>query len=257
MDLTAIIAHLSTMPEFAQVVEASSGVGGAAPLNVAAELVTLLDPLVGGEVYPIDQHDQPEGESIVYQRMSEGTKIVDGYHLTNSAVYVLFVRAISSGGQSAYDRAKAIEAGIKSALEASTVFAFEIDDAMDDYVDETRQAQINLSVEVSSLAESEGGAAQSFPALYVYAVRRTADRSEADNLITQRVRTHYAFNILTKNSDVPALADALMAKLLGFQQTAQHFEFEYLEGAIQGGVAGLQIWQELYEDSIHIDQQTS
>lgn len=242
MDLTALIARLDTVAELAQVIEAQPG-GFQTPVDSSTELVARLSSVVAGKIYPVTQRDQRVYPSIVYQLVSSQVGQIDGYRVTQSDRYVLQLRAAT------YDEV-ITKLGSMIAGLAGSSYAIEVNDVLFDWDDAQEAYRANVDVEFTYLS----AALQTKPAAFVYALDRSADESAVDNVVHQRITNSYAIVIVTSGGNMPALLDAVMTSLLGWQQSAAHDDFQYVGGSNLEGVAGLEVWRETYRDAEYVQQ---
>ena len=167
----------------------------------------------------------------------------DGFAITQTDTFVLTVKAAG------YDALFDLVGSIKTTMAASAL-AIETTDLMFDYEDEAQLFSCAMQVELTYMCS----ASQTLPAVYVYSLGRSAQSSAFDNITKQRVNDDYGILICTINNDLPALAADIRARLLGWQQSAAHFEMEYASGSQVAGVGGLRLWRETYTDSVFITE---
>jgi hypothetical protein len=135
----------------------------------------------------------------------------------------------------------------------NSAYAIEILDKQKDH--EPERECFRLDLEIAFSVPATGINAET-PALLVYCLSQDGEESGYDNLIKQRINSAYGVAILTANNDLSALQNAVRNKLLGFQQTPQHFEMQFARGSPLESEGGLQIWREVYQDSHMITQTT-
>lgn len=242
MDVSAIVTRLQTVVSLGQVVTADPA-GSPVNYDSSTALYSLLNSLVSGRMYPLTQREDPAQPSIVYQLIGSAQGNYDGFAITQTDTFVLSVKATG------YDALFDIIANIKTTMAASAL-AIEATDLMFDYEDEAQLFSCAMQVELTYMCS----ASQTLPAVYVYSLGRSAQTSAFDNITKQRVTDDYGILICTINNDVPTLAADIRAKLLGWQQTAFHFEMEYASGSQVAGVGGLRLWRETYTDSVFITE---
>lgn len=242
MDVSAIITRLqSSSPTlFKQVIAAQPG-GTQTPVDTQANLYTLLQSTVNGRMYPIKLPEVPAHPSIVYQMVSSAPGVFEGYDITHTDLYVLNIRGVD------YDALLTLQDSVISALSGENV---EITDMLHDYDPTENLYRINLELTYTYITS----ASQSLPAAYVYPLTRAADPSAYDNYTKQLVTADYAILIVTADGDIPALQNEIQAALLGWQQSADHHEMEYGNGAAIEGVGGLELWRETYRDAFYMTQ---
>lgn len=242
MDVAGIVTRLQTVGSLGQVVTADPA-GSPVNYDSSTALYGLLNSLVSQRMYPITQREDPVQPSIVYQLVGSAQGNYDGFAITQTDTFVLTVKATG------YDALFDIVANIKNTMSASAL-AIETTDLMFDYEEEAQLFNCAMQVELTYMCS----ASQALPAVYVYSLGRSAQSSAFDNITKQRVSDDYGILICTINNDVPALAADIRAKLLGWQQTAYHFEMEYASGSQVAGVGGLRLWRETYTDSVFITE---
>lgn len=242
MDVAGIVTRLQTVGSLSQVVTADPA-GSPVNYDSSTALYGLLNSLVSQRMYPITQREDPVQPSIVYQLVGSAQGNYDGFAITQTDTIVLTVKATG------YDALFDIVANIKNTMSASAL-AIETTDLMFDYEEEAQLFNCVMQVELTYMCS----ASQTLPAVYVYSLGRSAQTSAFDNITKQRVSDEYGILICTINNDVPALAADIRAKLLGWQQTAYHFEMEYASGSQVAGIGGLRLWRETYTDAVFITQ---
>lgn len=246
MDLSALVTKLGNVSELGQVVEASPG-GWQTPVDTAAELYSLLGSLVGNRVFPLTEDEIDAAlPNIVYQQVSSQAGFVEGYRVTQTDGYVLMVRVARTG---TYAALLTLLGQINTALAGST-YSIQIEDVLLDYDDQQETYRANLDVRVTYLSAG----AQTMPAAFVYPVNRFAGPEQFDNFVGQRVTNEYGIVLVTADGDLQTLMDAVQAELLGWQRVSAGDPFTYVSGKNLEGVAGLEVWREVYADSDYIRQ---
>ena len=242
MDVSAIITQLqSTSPTlFKQIISPSTG-GTQTPISTQANLYTLLQSTVSGRMYPLQLPEAPTHPSIVYQLVSSAPGVFEGYDITHTDLFVLNLRGAD------YDALLTLQASVISALSGENI---EITDLLHDYDASENLYRINMELTYTYVTSSS----QDLPAAYVYPLTRAADPSVYDNYTKQLVTADYAILIVTADGNVPALQNEIQAALLGWQQSANHHEMEYGNGAAIEGVGGLELWRETYRDAFYMTQ---
>lgn len=226
-----------------QVIVASPGVDSLGVVTTD-ELYTVIAAVLNNQAYQMVLPQDPVYPNVVYQLVSSQPQVVDGYHVSQTDTFLLFVRAGS------IDELDVAVAEVKAALSAST-WALEVNDMMYDYDDEQRvfRANIELSFVVSALPSPT-----QLPAAIVYPVGVNADASNYGNMIRQREHQRFAIVLMSHSTSIDALRREVQAALLGYQVTPEYFEVEYQQGTALDGGGGLQLWQEIYGDSHFIQQ---
>lgn len=242
MDVAPIVTRLQTVGSLAQVVAADPA-GSPVTFDTCAALVTLLGSLVAGEMYPLTQREEPVHPSIVYHLVGSAAGEIDGFAVTQTDTHVLSVRA------EGYDELFDLVGSIKAAL-AGSAAAIAVTDLVFDYDDEAELFRCDVEVSYTYLC----AASQALPAAYVFSLGRSAQPSAFDTLTKQRIADEYGILILTTAGNVPSLAADIRASLLGWQQSAEHFEMEYASGTSIAGVGGMRLWREIYTDAHFVTQ---
>lgn len=242
MDVSAIVSRLQTVGSLGQVLAADPA-GSPVNYDSSTALYSLLNSLVSQRMYPLTQREDPVQPSIVYQLIGSAQGSYDGFAITQTDTFLLVVKATG------YDALFDLVANIKTTM-AGSALAIETTDMVFDYEEEPQLFSCSMQVELTYMCS----ASQTLPAVYVYSLGRSAQTSAFDNITKQRVNDDYGILICTINNDVPTLAADIRAKLLGWQQTAFHFEMEYASGSQVAGVGGLRLWRETYTDSVFITE---
>jgi hypothetical protein len=242
MDVSGIVTRLLTVGSLGQVVTADPA-GSPVNYDSSTALYGLLNSLVSQRMYPLTQREDPAQPSIVYQLIGSAQGNYDGFAITQTDTFVLTVKAAG------YDALFDLVGSIKTTMAASAL-AIETTDLMFDYEDEAQLFSCAMQVELTYMCS----ASQTLPAVYVYSLGRSAQSSAFDNITKQRVNDDYGILICTINNDLPSLAADIRARLLGWQQSAAHFEMEYASGSQVAGVGGLRLWRETYTDSVFITE---
>lgn len=248
MNVDGIVTRLDTIvTSLAQVAAATPG-GSQAPYDTSTALVSLLGSTVSGRMHPITIRDAGTQPSIVYQLVSSTASRIDGYRVTQTDTFILFVRHTS------YDSLITVVNNIITAIDSSAS-AIEVTDMLFDFDDD--QAAYRCNIELAFTYVVSGS--QTLPAAYVYTIDRTADESAYDNFIKQRVTNDYAIVVITNSNASPIITmDSLLTSintaLLGWSQGATFNDFQYRSGSSIEGVGGLEIWREIYYDSEYFSQ---
>lgn len=245
MDVSLIVARLQAQcPSFAQIIEASPG-GSQAPIDTQNTLYTLLQGTVGGRMYPVQLPEVPTHPSIVYQMVSSTPGVLEGYQVTHTDTFIANVRGPD------YDALVDIVGTITTALAGQNI---EITDVLHDYDQSENLYRVNLELSFSYITSSS----QSLPAAYVYPLARAGNESVYDNLIKQYVSEDFAI-LVTNAAGSPTYAmsdllDEIQAALLGWQQSANHHEMQYNNGASIEAVGSLEVWRESYRDAFYMTE---
>lgn len=245
MDVSGIVTRLTAQcPSFGQIIAASAG-GTQTPISTQANLYTLLQSVVSGRMYPLQLPESPTHPSLVYQLVSSSPGVFEGYDVTHTDVFVLNLRGDD------YDTLLTLQASIISALSGQNI---EITDLLHDYDQGENLYRINFELSYSYVTS----ASQSLPAAFVYPLSRAGNDSVYDNLIKQLVTEDFAILVVNGPSSptntMSDLLDEIQAALLGWQQSANHHEMQYGNGASIEGVGSLEVWRESYRDAFYMTE---
>lgn len=244
MDISGVVTQLGNVSALQQVLEAPKG-SWTTPVDSGGELVTQLSGTFSTEVYAVQQGHEPSYPTCVYALRSAQPLVVDGYQVAQTDIYELEVRAET------YDEIVTLTDSINTQLSAASI-AMTITNAADGYESDpagTGKYVRFFEVEIAYAASST----QTLPAALVYPIDRTSNESAFDNHIKQQVFNEYGI-VLMAESSISTLLDDVMEQLLGFQQEAGWNDMEYVEGRALDGVAGLEVWREIYTDSNYIEE---
>lgn len=244
MSLQSIIDQLASATEFQQVAEA----GNAATMpqiDTEALLKTVLST-VTSNTYSLKLPENPNYPNIVYMLVGGKNQYFEKQLLTQVDTFIISLR------EKTIDALATKSKELLTILAAST-YAIEILDKQKEH--EPERECFRLDLEIAFSVPSTGINAET-PALLVYCLSQDGEESDYDNLIKQRVNSAYGVAILTADNNLSALQTVVRNKLLGFQQTPQHFEMQFARGSPLESEGGLQIWREVYQDSHMIKQTT-
>ena len=244
MNLQKIIEQLAFAVEFKQVAEAGSA--STTPQIDTEALITLVLSAVVPKTYSLKLPESPDYPNIVYMLVGGKNQYFEKQLLTQVDTFIVSLREKTL---------VALAAKSKELLSAliNSSFAIEILDKQKDH--EPERECFRLDLEISFSVPATGVNAET-PALLVYCIGQDGEESDYDNLIKQRVNSAYGIAILTANNDIALLQEVVRSKLLGFQQTPQHFEMQFSRGSPLENEGGLRIWREIYQDSNMIKQVT-
>ena len=242
MDVSAIVTRLSTGTSLAQV-SAADPAGSPVNYDTSAALYSLLGSLVSNRMVPLTQKEDPLHPSITYQMVGSRQGAYDGFAITQTDTYILSIRADT------YDALFDLVSSVKTTIAASSL-AIEVTDLGFDYEEDPQVFVCMAEVEFTYLC----AASQNLPAAFVYSLGRDASPSIVDNFTRQRVDDSYGILILTVTGNVSTLAGEIRSRILGWQQSAAHFEMEYRNGTQVAGIGGLRLWRETYQDGILISE---
>jgi hypothetical protein len=242
MNVDAIVTRLGGVSELGQVIAATPG-GSISPFDASTQLVSLLSSLVDGNMFALSTRESVGTPSIVFQQVSSITSKVEGYRITESTTFYVFVR------HSTYDALVSLVASVITALDGSA-YSIEVADIVYDYEEDLETYRCGIEIDFTTLT----AAAQTLPAAYVYCISRSAQSSQLDNFIRQLVTNEYGIIVLNSSDSSPvqtmdSLLQAIQTRLLGWQQSTDHHDIEYRAGSSIEGIGGLEIWREVYTDA--------
>ena len=244
MDLSAFKTQLETAGSLVQVIEASPG-GFDVPVDSGAELYTLLSGLVGNRVYPVTAEDNTTLSHIIYTLIGTDSLEFEGFRIAQTDRFVLTLRTADYSGM------VSLVNSIVTAIRSSS-YAIDLVDYEQTHEPEFTAGgayRTDIEIEFTYLIDAAGGPSSAFsselPLALIYPVGRSADESEADNLIFQRVNNQYAI-VVAATSGMPALLDEIKGVMLGWQPSTEYHDMEYVSGANLGGVGTMQLWREIY-----------
>jgi hypothetical protein len=244
MSLQSIIDQLALATEFKQVVEAGSA-STTPQIDTEALLTTVLSA-VTSNTYSLKLPESPTYPNIVYMLVGGKNQYFEKQLLTQFDTFIVSLR------EKTLEALAVKSKELLSALITSS-YAIEVLDKQKDH--EPERECFRLDLEVSFSVPATGINAET-PALLVYCVGQNGEESDYDNVIRQKVNSAYGIAILTAGNDIAELQIAIRNRLLGFQQTPQHFEMQFSRGSPLESEGGLKIWREIYQDSYMIKQTT-
>jgi len=244
-DITAIAAQLNAEKTLiSQVLTLTPG-GFDLPALTAIELGGLLDDIYGAQTYMVRLPENATHPSAVYTLTGVDSFEFDGFRITQTDIYRITARASTYA---------TLDANIRSIITTlrSSAYSAEPFDMATRYDDEQRVFVADIDVEFTYINDGGGGPAGNnaaeLPVALVYPIGRSAQDSQADNLIKQIVTDNYGIILVTADSNVPALMAEVSAALLGFSQGGAYFDMQYQNGSNLGGVADMELWREVYAD---------
>jgi len=242
MTIQNIITTLLTATEFKQVVESGSS-ANTPIIDTEALLNNLLSSAINN-VYALTLPEQAAYPNIVYMLVGGKNNYFEKHLLTQVDSFIISLRATT------LDLLASAASTLLTAIIASP-YAIEITDKQKDF--EPERECFRLDLELSFSVPATGANAET-PALIVYHLGEDGEESDYDNLIKQKITSGYGIAILTTANDMEALRQAVQGKLLGYQQTPQHYEMQFARGAPLENEGGLRIWRDIYQDSYSIQQ---
>lgn len=242
MGLSNLVSQLSSAPEFQQVVIAGSA-ANTPSIDTEALLTNVLVSTLHS-VYCLNLPENAALPNLVYMLAGGKNLYFEKHLLAQVDTFVVSLRhnSLSALAQSANQLLTAL---------INSSYAIEIIDKQKDY--EPERQCYRLDLELSFTVPATGSSAQT-PAAILYSIGDEAEQSDYDNFIKQKVTTGYGIAILTTGNNLEQLRQVVRDKLLGFQQTPQHYELQFARGTPLEHEGGLSIWRDIYQDSNHIQQ---
>ncbi len=241
MNIQPIIDRITAQTTIAQVIAAQAG-GISAPVDTAANLVALLGGLVGDRMYPVSMPEGIERENIVYQLVSSVPGEVDGYRITHTDTFVLYLRADT------YAKVKTLADSVLSAL-AGSADHIQTTDLLADYDSLKRSYRVNIELEYSSIAAP----AQTLPLAMVYPLSQGSGANTSDNCINQRLERSYAVVIAAATqAEHESIQRELFTALLGWTQSTAYEMTEHGSSSPIEGGGGLMLWRHTFRDATWI-----
>lgn len=201
-------------------------------------LVTLVDPVVTGALWPVQLPNDAPDTNGVYSLAGQGDIEVDGYRLGRVDTYVLSLRSPT------FDPLRTMSQALIDRLAAhSGLESWEITDAATDYENEPRQYRAHFELQATSMAT----ATPALPAAFVHAVQASAEPNGLATFdVRQTVTEHIAVVLVTDQSEVEARRRAISDALLGLEQSDAVAPLEYAGGQRVAASGRLIFWRELY-----------
>lgn len=240
MNLQPIIDRILAQTSITSVQAAQSG-GVSAPVDTAAALVALLGGLVSDRMYPLSLPEETDRDNIVYQLVSSVPGEVDGYRVTHTDTFVLYLRSATYAG------VKALADSVLSALDGASA-NIQTTDLLADYDSNRRSYRVNIELEYSAIA----AASQTLPSAWVYELAETSGPSTADNCVNQRMEREYAVVVAASSqADHESLQTELFTALLGWTSGTGEMTEHGASVPIEGG-GGLMLWRHTFRDATWI-----
>lgn len=202
-------------------------------------LVTLVDPVVTGALWPVQLPNDAPDTNGVYSLAGQGDIEVDGYRLGRVDTYVLSLRSptfdpLRTMSQTLIDRL-AGSAGLES---------WEITDAATDYEDEPRQYRAHFELQATAI----NAVTSTLPAAFVHSVEASAPPSDvAAWEVRQIVTEHIAVVLVVDQNGLEAQRQACTDALLGLEASTNTVSPLEYAGGQRVAVSGRHVyWRELY-----------
>lgn len=206
--------------------------------DTAPGLVSLVDPVVSGNLWPVQLPRDATATNGVYSLAGQGDIQVDGYRLGRVDTYVLSLRSptfdpLRSMSQALVDRIAA-HSGLES---------WEITDAATDYEFDPRQYRAHFELQATSLAT----ATPVLPAAFVHWAQAAAEPNALSTFaVRQTITETVAVVIVADQADLDAQRQAACAALLGLEAAAAVSPLEYAGGQRVAASGRHVYWRELF-----------
>ena len=212
--------------------------------TASAALKTLLQTAVAN-VYALEAPEGKTPTDAIYQLVSAKPLNIEGFRVLTQVTFVVTVRAET------YPDLLTAVAAVEAEITASSGL-ISITDAAADIEQHTNY---HLMVfELQYIVPAATGV-NDFPAVLVSFDGDQAQPSQYDNTVRQRVDRTYSMVILSTTNNLATLRAELHSALLGWQETANHFEMQYRAGDAMSLPGGLYGWQAQYSDGLLVTQQ--
>lgn len=211
--------------------------------TASAALKTLLEAATAN-AYAVEAPEGEEPPDAVYHLTSAQSLSLVGAKIATDVTFVVTLR------ETDYPKLMTLLAAVEAQILASAD-SISITDAAADYA--AAQNYFLVALELSYVVPAVSGSPD-YPAVLVSFDSTQADESNYDNLVNQRVIRNYSMTIISDTDNVEALRADLQGALLGWQETAAHFEMEYRAGSDLDMPGGLYAWREQYSDGHYIQQ---
>lgn len=245
MSIENIRARLALLSQFQSVIVAGNN---SHRVDTASLLKAAISPSVSGEVYAVHRNADGAYPNATYTLVSSQPRYLRGYRVSHVDTFVLEVRQGKESDGTGYSKILTTMSSIMDALEQSP-YSFEITDKQEDFEHKENCYRVDLEITIT-LPATDASAAT--PALIIYPIEDSASESEVDNAVRQRITSRYGVAILTTGNDQETLRDAVRTQLIGYEQTTAHWEVQLHQGGPAGNEGGLQIWEDIYYDSINV-----
>ncbi|MBB3142194.1 phage tail terminator protein [Halomonas organivorans] len=201
-------------------------------------LVTLVDPVVGGNLWPVHLPNDAPDTTGVYSLAGQGDIEVDGYRLSRVDTYVLSLRSPT------FDPLRTMSDDLIARVAAHAgLESWEITDAATDYEFDPRQYRAHFELQATSLAT----AAPALPAAFVHPVQADAEPNAIGTFeVRQTVHEHIAVTLVAEQGDLDAQRQAVADALLGLETDDAVSPLEYAGGQRVAVSGRLVFWRELY-----------
>ncbi|QKS24187.1 hypothetical protein [Vreelandella titanicae] len=202
-------------------------------------LVALVDPVVGGNLWPLNLPASAPGTNGVYNLAGQSGIELDGYRLGRVDTYVLSLRSPD------FDPLRTMSTQlIERVAGQSGIEGWEITDAATDYEYDQRQYRAHFELQATSLAM----ATPALPAAFIHPVHAATTPNELGTMnVRQTVTEHIAVVLVAEQSQVDTQRRAITAALLGLENPAEAVAPLEYAGGQRVAVSGSHVyWRELY-----------
>ncbi|UBR49817.1 hypothetical protein KF947_21315 [Halomonas sp. FeN2] len=216
--------------------------------DTAPFLVALVDPVVSGQLWPLNlPADAPETNG-VYQLAGWSSVEVDGYRLGRVDTYVLSLRAKD------FDPLRLMTTAlIDRVADHAGNESWEITDAATDYEFDQRQYRAHFELQCATLASSH----ITTPASFVHRVTSlAAPNSLATFEVSQTVTEQVAIVLVASQSEIDTQRQVISTALLGLELGSEAVSpLEYERGDPVASSGRYVYWREVYryQRLIHSD----
>ncbi|MBW5802045.1 phage tail terminator protein [Halomonas elongata] len=201
-------------------------------------LVTLVDPVVGGKLWPVHLPNDAPDTTGVYNLAGQGDIEVDGYRLSRVDTYVLSLRSPE------FDPLRTMSDDLIARVAAHAgLESWEITDAATDYEFDPRQYRAHFELQATSLAT----AAPALPAAFVHPLASDAGANRLATMeVRQTITEEVAVVLVAGQADLEGQRAAVTAALLGLEETDSVSPLVYAGGERIAVSGRLVFWRERY-----------
>ena len=202
-------------------------------------LVQLVDPVVNGNLWPVQLPMDAPDTTGVYNLAGQGDIEVDGYRLGRVDTYVLSLRSPT------FDPLRSMTDTLIERLAAHAgLESWEITDAATDYEEDPRQFRAHFELQGTSLAT----ATPALPSAFVHHVQADAEESGVHAWVVRQTVTEILAVVLVANQDqIAAARQGATSALLGLEAGDDAVSPLEYAGGQRVAVSGRHVyWRELY-----------
>lgn len=202
-------------------------------------LVTLVDPVVNSDLWPLNLPADAPATNGVYNLAGQSSIEVDGYRLGRVDTYVLSLRSPT------FDPLRTMSTQLIERVAAqSGSEAWEITDAATDYEFDQNQYRAHFELQATSLAM----ATPALPAAFVHPVQADATPNGLGTMnVRQTVTEHIAVVLVAEQAQIETQRRAITSALLGLENPVDAVAPLEYAGGQRVAVSGSHVyWRELY-----------